>query len=307
MSANGPHYPTIVDATVNFVDRGPDPPLADNTPPNFSTRGALSDDFEGLPGGYSCFISDEGSDGPGRAASGGGNEAEATGSEGEGSAVVRSVIVVDTNVISELMRGEPHPAVLSWVAAQPRSLRYTTYVSQAEILYGIAALPEGRRRTALAPGLASPLGSRDRATNLHDRNASLARRLRLLEGGDGAARQQQRLRDVALGGLKSSLFPVLRLAEQRPDVLLEHGERRIREPRFQVGGLRDQDRGAACRLEIGNVLHCHHGCFREQPTETSGVDSLGGLSIDAEPAHVFEPINNGVEIECIVLAGTRSS
>ena len=60
------------------------------------------------------------------------------------------MIVVDTNVISELMRGEPHPAVLSWVAAQPRSLLYTTYVSQAEILYGIAALPEGRRRMALA-------------------------------------------------------------------------------------------------------------------------------------------------------------
>lgn len=60
------------------------------------------------------------------------------------------MIVVDTNVISELMRGEPHPEVLSWVAAQPRSLLYASYVSQAEILYGIAALPEGRRRTALA-------------------------------------------------------------------------------------------------------------------------------------------------------------
>ena len=43
------------------------------------------------------------------------------------------MIVVDTNVISELMRGDPHPAVLSWVAAQPRPLLYTTYVSQAEI------------------------------------------------------------------------------------------------------------------------------------------------------------------------------
>ena len=48
------------------------------------------------------------------------------------------MIVVDTNVISELMRGEPHPAVLSWVAAQPRALLYATYVSQAEILDGIA-------------------------------------------------------------------------------------------------------------------------------------------------------------------------
>src|SRR4051812_2484605 len=60
------------------------------------------------------------------------------------------MIVVDTNVISELMRGEPHPAVLSWVSAQPRGQLYTTYVNQAEILYGIGALPEGRRRTALA-------------------------------------------------------------------------------------------------------------------------------------------------------------
>ena len=59
------------------------------------------------------------------------------------------MIVVDTNVISELMRGEPHPAVLAWVATQPRSQLYTTYVNQAEILYGIAALPEGRRRAAL--------------------------------------------------------------------------------------------------------------------------------------------------------------
>lgn len=60
------------------------------------------------------------------------------------------MIVVDTNVISELMRGEPHPAVVAWVAAQPRALLYTTHINQAEILYGIAALPEGRRRTALA-------------------------------------------------------------------------------------------------------------------------------------------------------------
>lgn len=60
------------------------------------------------------------------------------------------MIVVDTNVISELMRGEPHLAVLAWVAAQPRALLYTTHINQAEILYGIGALPEGRRRTALA-------------------------------------------------------------------------------------------------------------------------------------------------------------
>ena len=60
------------------------------------------------------------------------------------------MIVLDTNVISELMRPEPHPAVLAWVAAKPRATLYTTGINQAEILYGVAALPEGRRRSALA-------------------------------------------------------------------------------------------------------------------------------------------------------------
>jgi toxin FitB len=38
------------------------------------------------------------------------------------------VIVVDTNVISELMRGEPHPTMLAWAAAQPHALLYTTHI-----------------------------------------------------------------------------------------------------------------------------------------------------------------------------------
>jgi len=59
------------------------------------------------------------------------------------------VIVLDTNVISELMRSEPHPAVVAWVAARPSATLCTTSVNKAEILYGIVALPEGRRRTAL--------------------------------------------------------------------------------------------------------------------------------------------------------------
>jgi predicted nucleic acid-binding protein len=60
------------------------------------------------------------------------------------------VIVLDTNVISELMRAAPDPRVLAWATAQPRALLWTTHLNQAEILYGIAALPEGRRRAALA-------------------------------------------------------------------------------------------------------------------------------------------------------------
>jgi predicted nucleic acid-binding protein len=53
-------------------------------------------------------------------------------------------------MLSALMRLQPHPVMVAWVAAQPRATLYITSVNKAEILYGIAALPEGQRRTALA-------------------------------------------------------------------------------------------------------------------------------------------------------------
>ena len=62
------------------------------------------------------------------------------------------MIVLDTNVISELMRSQPHPAVTAWVAAQSRGSLYTTSVNEAELFYGISAMPEGRRRSGLAAG-----------------------------------------------------------------------------------------------------------------------------------------------------------
>lgn len=60
------------------------------------------------------------------------------------------MIVLDTNVISELMKPHPSPAVVSWVAGQLRSELFATSVTKAEILLGIASLPTGRRRAGLA-------------------------------------------------------------------------------------------------------------------------------------------------------------
>jgi len=59
------------------------------------------------------------------------------------------VIVLDTNVLSELMRPVPTERVVRWVAAQPATSLYTTSITQAEILHGILLLPRGRRRTTL--------------------------------------------------------------------------------------------------------------------------------------------------------------
>lgn len=59
------------------------------------------------------------------------------------------MIVLDTNVLSELLAPSPSPNVLAWLAAQPSAAVFTTAVTEAEILYGLALLPDGRRRQAL--------------------------------------------------------------------------------------------------------------------------------------------------------------
>ena len=60
------------------------------------------------------------------------------------------MIVLDTNVLSELMKAEPAENVVAWVGEQPASSLFVTAINQAEILYGIALLPDGRRRSAFA-------------------------------------------------------------------------------------------------------------------------------------------------------------
>jgi predicted nucleic acid-binding protein len=60
------------------------------------------------------------------------------------------VIVLDTNVLSELMRPRPSPAVLRWVDEKPTASLCTTSVTQAELLHGIFLLPRGKRRDAIA-------------------------------------------------------------------------------------------------------------------------------------------------------------
>ena len=58
--------------------------------------------------------------------------------------------LLDTNVLSELMREQPHQKVLAWFANQTVSHLLTSAVTHAEILTGIALLPAGKRRQAMA-------------------------------------------------------------------------------------------------------------------------------------------------------------
>ena len=56
------------------------------------------------------------------------------------------MIVIDTNVVSELMRPTPASAVMAWFSAQDSAELYLTAVSEAELRAGVAILPAGWRR-----------------------------------------------------------------------------------------------------------------------------------------------------------------
>jgi predicted nucleic acid-binding protein len=59
------------------------------------------------------------------------------------------MIVLDTNVLSELMRPRPSAAVVRWIEQQLATEIYTTVITKAEILYGIELTPKGKRRESL--------------------------------------------------------------------------------------------------------------------------------------------------------------
>ena len=60
------------------------------------------------------------------------------------------MIILDTNVLSELMRPNPSPRVVTWVAKQPAEAELvTTSITEAEIFYGIELLTKGKRRKGL--------------------------------------------------------------------------------------------------------------------------------------------------------------
>ena len=57
--------------------------------------------------------------------------------------------MLDTNVLSELLRAAPDPAVVAWVRAQPKGSLVVTSVTEAEMRLGVRLLPTGKRREAL--------------------------------------------------------------------------------------------------------------------------------------------------------------
>ncbi len=63
------------------------------------------------------------------------------------------MILLDTNVVSEAMKPAPAPAVRAWLNAQAPETLYLSVVTVAELMFGVGALPDGRRKEKLAATL----------------------------------------------------------------------------------------------------------------------------------------------------------
>jgi predicted nucleic acid-binding protein len=61
--------------------------------------------------------------------------------------------LLDTNVLSELLRAAPDPAVMAWVIAQPAESLFVTSVTEAEMRLGARLIPAGKRRQLLERAL----------------------------------------------------------------------------------------------------------------------------------------------------------
>jgi predicted nucleic acid-binding protein len=82
------------------------------------------------------------------------------------------MIVLDTNVVSEAMKPNPSPAVLAWLNAQVAETLYLSSITLAELLFGIAALPRGKRKEGLTRILAGFMALFEERILAFDANAA---------------------------------------------------------------------------------------------------------------------------------------
>jgi len=109
------------------------------------------------------------------------------------------MILLDTNVLSALMRQTPDPEVLAWLDRQPRTSIWITSITVLEIRVGLQTMPEGRRRSLLLKEFESLLAAMGgRVASFDDaaaRHASDLMAARIKKGRPGD------LRDTMIAGI----------------------------------------------------------------------------------------------------------
>jgi len=106
------------------------------------------------------------------------------------------VIVLDTNVVSELVKPQPDPAVRAWVNGRPAETMFVTAITEAEMLFGVSLMADGRRRNALRLGILTVFGTVFASRILPFDSAAAT------EYGDWAADRRRKGRPVGIADLQ---------------------------------------------------------------------------------------------------------
>ena len=110
------------------------------------------------------------------------------------------MIVLDTNVISALMRSQPDQAVIAWLDRQPAESIWTTAITVFEIRFGLAILPSGKKRDALETAFDQALRE-DLGGRVLDFDATAAHEASRIAAHLRAAGRTTEIRDVQIAGI----------------------------------------------------------------------------------------------------------
>ncbi len=110
------------------------------------------------------------------------------------------MIVLDTNVLSALMRAQPDPKVVQWLDRQPAESIWTTSITLFESRYGLALMPECKRRTLLEEVFESIL-SEDLQGRILDFDQAAAERAALIAARRKGEGQPVDIRDTQIAAI----------------------------------------------------------------------------------------------------------
>jgi len=110
------------------------------------------------------------------------------------------VIILDTNVLSALMRKAPDAAVVAWLDRQPAESIWITSITLFEARLGLALLPQGRRRRTLEAALAGLLAE-DLENRVLDFDAAAATEAATLAAGRQKTGRPVDMRDTQIAGI----------------------------------------------------------------------------------------------------------
>ncbi len=82
------------------------------------------------------------------------------------------MIILDSNVVSEIMRPQPETRVIAWLDRQPRQSVWVTTITILEVRFGLLTMPAGKRRDAYTQGFENILDRLDRRIASFDLGAA---------------------------------------------------------------------------------------------------------------------------------------